>query len=173
MKYSFFSRVLHWSMALIITFMIFLGLFMGEISKESEYRMTVYNFHKSIGVLVIFLIIIRLINRFINKPPTLQDSISKIERILANIAHKLMYLLMFLIPISGYLMSNSYGFPVSFFSFEMPVIVNTNIENAKLFSEAHEFLSFFLLFIIIFHVVAVIKHRFFDKKENDVLKRMI
>lgn len=160
-------------MAFIIIIMIFMGLFMGEINKESEYRMAVYNFHKSIGILVIFLIVVRLINRFINKPPTLQDSIPKLERIVANIAHKSMYLLMFLIPISGYLMSNSYGFPVAFFSFEMPVLVATDIENAKFFSEAHEFLSFSLLFIIILHVVAVIKHRFFDKKENDVLKRMI
>lgn len=173
MKYSFFSRVLHWLMAFVIIFMIFLGLFMDEVSKEFEYRMTIYNFHKSIGVLLIFLITVRLINRFINKPPILQNSIPKIERIIANIAHISMYILMFLIPISGYLMSNSYGFPVSFFSFEMPVLVATNIENAKLFSEAHEFLSFSLLFIIILHIVAVIKHRFFDKKENDVLKRMI
>jgi cytochrome b561 len=80
---------------------------------------------------------------------------------------------MILVPLSGFLMSNSFGFPVKIFGIELPMLVGTNFELGKILAEAHELCAYGLLGLIIAHVLAVIKHRFFDKPENDVLGRML
>ncbi len=174
MKYSLSSRILHWIIAVLIIFMIGLGIYMTEfLSKESSNRLEIYSLHKSIGVLLIILVFMRFINRFINKPPKLPESISKLDRTLAGFGHIALYAFMIIVPISGYLMSNSYGYPVHFFSIEMPFLVGKNFENAALFSKIHYYAGYTILALVIIHILAVIKHRFFDKAENDVLKRMI
>jgi cytochrome b561 len=80
---------------------------------------------------------------------------------------------MLIVPLSGYLMSNSYGFEVKFFGLTLPNLISQNIDLAKDFGEIHEISAFSLAGLIALHIVAVIKHRFFDQKENDVLKRML
>ena len=80
---------------------------------------------------------------------------------------------MLIVPLSGYLMSNSFGYEVKFFGILLPFITSINIDNAKIFSEVHEISAYTLAGLIAIHVIAVIKHRFFDQKENDVLNRML
>jgi cytochrome b561 len=97
---------------------------------------------------------------------------SKIEIILSGLVHFGLYVLLFCVPFSGYLMSNSFGFPVHLFGIKMPFLIGTNYELGKLFAEAHELCAYALLGLVIIHILAVIKHRYFDKPEHDVLKRM-
>ena len=80
---------------------------------------------------------------------------------------------MIIVPLSGYLMSNSFGYPVNFFSIPLPVIAKTNFDLGKIFAEVHESAAFALLGLIAIHVLAAIKHRFFDRPENNVLNRML
>jgi cytochrome b561 len=101
------------------------------------------------------------------------DSMARSEKILAKFVHFALYFLMFLTPLSGYLMSNSYGFAVKLFSLEMPNLISTNYQVAKIFSDIHTIFSYTLLFLISLHIAGVIKHLFFDKAENNVLKRML
>jgi cytochrome b561 len=174
MKYHIVSRVIHWLMALIILFLLGLGIYMTDfLSKEAPNRMEIYNLHKSLGVMVLILVFVRIINRFANKPPALPDSLPKFEKIAAHLAHIALYLLMILVPLSGYLMSNSFGYPVNFFSIQLPFLVQQNFELGNLFHNAHWILAYSLIAILALHILGVIKHRFFDKTENDVLKRMI
>ncbi len=174
MKYPLLSRILHWLMAVIILVLLAVGIYMTKfISSDSESRMAIYNLHKSFGVLALILVTIRIINRFINKPPALPETIIKIEVIASHLAHGLLYLFMIIIPLSGYLMSNSFGYPVYFFSIQMPFLIAQNFELGKIFAQIHEIAAYLLIATIVLHVCGVIKHRFFDKPENDVLKRMI
>ncbi len=173
-KYPISSRVLHWLMAILIIFMLPFGIYMTDfVAKDAPNRLEIYGLHKSLGVVVLILAFLRIVNRFIVKAPSLPQSMPKIEKILANIGHLVLYLLMILIPLSGYLMSNSAGYPVHLFAIEMPKIIETNFENAGFFKELHELSAFVMIAVLALHVIAVIKHRFFDKAENDVLKRMI
>jgi cytochrome b561 len=174
MKYSLSSRIIHWLMAVLIIAILAIGIYMTEfLPKDSVNRSQIYSFHKSLGVMAIILIITRIINRFLNKAPNLPQSMAKAEKILAHLGHVGLYLLMIIVPVSGYLMSNSFGYAVSFFSLELPFVVEKNFELAKIFAEIHELSSYSILGLVAIHVLAVIKHRFFDKPENDVLKRMI
>jgi cytochrome b561 len=80
---------------------------------------------------------------------------------------------MLIVPLSGYLMSNSYGFEVKIFGIILPNLISQSIDLARIFAEIHEISAFSLAGLIVLHIVAVIKHRFFDQKENDILKRML
>ncbi len=173
-KYSLPSRIIHWLMAVIILFMLGLGIYMTTfLPKDAPNHLEIYSLHKSIGAIALILVFIRILNRFINKAPALPETIKKSEQILSHLGHFGLYVLMLCVPLSGYLMSNSFGFPVHLFSLELPMLVERNFELGKLFATVHELGAYALLGLVVAHVLAVIKHRFFDKPENDVLKRMI
>ncbi len=173
-KYPLSSRIIHWLMAALILFMLALGIYMTQfLPKDSPQHLEIYELHKSFGVIALVLIFIRILNRLLKKAPALPASMPKAEQILAHLGHFGLYVLMILVPLSGFLMSNSFGFPVKFFSVELPQLIGTNFELGKIFAAAHELCAYGLLALIIAHVLAVIKHRFFDRPENDVLKRML
>ncbi len=173
-KYSVSSRAIHWLMALVIFSALGVGIYMTEIlPKDAPNHLEVYSLHKSIGVIALLLVILRIINRFIFKAPALPKTIKKHEQILSHLGHFGLYVLMFAVPLSGYLMSNSFGFPVHLFSIEMPILIERDFEIGKIIAETHEISAYSLLALIAAHILAVIKHRFFDKPENDVLKRML
>lgn len=174
MKYAKSSRIIHWLMAAIIFVALATGIYMTNKELDVDFRQSIYNFHKSIGVVIFILIIYRIINRFVNKPPKLPSSISPIEQKLAKIGHFALYLLMITTPISGYLMSSYAGFNVIFFGIEIPNILSQgNLEIAQIFLEIHEVSAFSLLGVIVLHILGALKHRFYDKPENDVLNRII
>ncbi|MGB0361057.1 MAG: cytochrome b, partial [Endozoicomonas sp.] len=125
------------------------------------------------GVLILFLFVIRLIMRHLSKVPELPKTMPVHEKKLGNLVHWLLYLLMLIVPLSGYLMSNFGGRNVPFFDFVMPNLVEKNDTLAGLFHEIHITIPYFMLGIIILHILGVIKHRFFDKPEHDVLRRMM
>lgn len=174
MKYPISSRIIHWLMAALIIFLIGLGIYMSQfLSKEAPNRLDIYNLHKSLGALALGAVFIRIINRGIFKSPELPNSLPKIEKIGAKSSHFLLYILMIAVPLSGYLMSNSFGYPVNFFGHNLPNMIEPNEKLSHLFHELHEILPYVMLGVIALHIAGAVKHRFFDKAENDVLKRML
>lgn len=173
-KYPLSSRIIHWLMAAIILFLLGLGIYMTDfLPKDAPNHLEIYSLHKSFGALALILVIVRICNRLIYKAPQLPATLKKYEQILSHLGHFGLYFLMICVPLSGYLMSNSFGYPVHLFSIELPMLVATNFELGKFFAEAHEVCAFSLFGLIAIHILAVIKHRFFDKPENNVFKRMI
>lgn len=172
-KYPLSSRIIHWLMALIIIFLLALGIYMTGLSKEDPSRMEIYSLHKSLGAIALILIFLRILNRLVKPAPKLPETLVKSERILAHLAHIGLYVLMIVVPLSGYLMSNYFGYPVQIFGIQMPTLVQTNFDIGKIFHETHEIAPYILLGLVSLHILGALKHRFFDKPENNVLKRMI
>jgi len=173
-EYHQSMKIIHWTMALIIIGLLAMGIYMTEfLDKSSANRMLIYNLHKSFGALVLFLIVIRIFVRMQRSAPPLPSSIDLLTQSLSHFVHIILYVLMILMPLSGYLMSNYFGYPVYLFTLKLPMLVDKNSDLGKLCANAHEFLGYTLLVLISFHILGVIKHRFFDRPENDVLKRMI
>ena len=146
---------------------------MTSLNKENENRLFFYSLHKSFGGLALIMIIARIINRFLYKSPQLPIEISPYIIKLAKITHFMLYLLMFLTPLSGYLMSNYYGYHVKLFGIVLPSLVETNFDSAKNFSELHEIFAFSLLGLIILHLLAIIKHHFIGADKFPIIKRML
>lgn len=172
-KYHILMRLMHWLMAVLIICMICLGWYMSDLPKEDPLKGVLVGLHKSFGVLLLVLFLLRVVSRVVLVIPPLPDTMALVERRLAHVGHGTLYILMAVIPLSGYAMSNMYGYGVSVFGLAMPKLFPANKELAAIAREAHELLPYVLLVVLIIHVAAVIKHRFFDKPENNVLGRML
>ena len=97
------------------------------------------------------------------------------EQKIVKLLQTLLYILMVLMPISGYVMSNAGGYPINFFGLgELPALVGKSKGLGDVAHEAHELMGFAMLALILLHMAGAIKHRLKDKGgESDILKRML
>jgi cytochrome b561 len=168
-RFGLIAIILHWVMALIMIGMLTVGLYMAGLP-NSDQKFKLFGLHKSFGIVVLSLAALRLFWRLINITPTLSSPWW--ERLAAHAMHLALYGFMFAMPLSGWLMSSSGGYPVSFFGlFELPQIIAANEEWNKFFQEAHEYLGYALIAAIVLHTAAALKHHFIDK--DNILRRMI
>jgi cytochrome b561 len=157
--YDTVAKVLHWLMALMIISLLAVGIYMHDLPKEDALRPTLYMMHKASGMTVLFLFFVRIVWRLMNKPPSL-DRYSGSVKLAAAISHSLLYVLMFSVPVAGYLLSAYHGYAVDYFGlFKLPLLVGKNKELADLAGEAHEILAFAMLAILVLHVAGAVKHR--------------
>lgn len=173
-KYSLTLRILHWLIGIMIIVMIGVGWYMAGLPQESELKYDILEIHKSFGVTILGLVIIRIFVRLFSKTPSLPSGLATWEKWLTKITHFLFYLLMIAIPTVGYLSSDYQGFDVEWFGMAIPGLVADNEDTAHLMHELHEIFAYSLLLLIMLHVAGTIKHRWFDKgSDTDVLKRII
>jgi cytochrome b561 len=115
---------------------------------------------------------VRLAWRWSNPTPTLPDTLKPYERTLARLTHALLYVLLFAVPLSGWLMSSARGFPVSWFGFlQLPDLVPKNKALYEALLTTHGILAWTLGVVATVHLVAALKHHFVLK--DDVLRRML
>lgn len=191
-RYTKTAKVLHWLIAIGIFFMFALGWFMADLPKEAPKQVAYdildlgiytwnlseavsprtfyFNLHKSIGVTIFALILIRVLWRFTHKPPALLSSYKAIERKLASGTHHLLYLLMVALPLSGVLMAINSKYGIKWFGMDF-LGGSDNKPIRELFKETHEFIGIIILLVIILHILGALKHKFIDKDET--LSRML
>ena len=190
-KYTNVAITLHWFIAIAILFMFVLGWFMTELPKESAKttsfdifnlglmtwevakeespRAFYFNLHKSIGLTILMLIVLRMYWRFTHRPPAFLNSMKLWEKRLAKATHHSLYLLMFLIPLSGIIMSAGSKYGIKWFGIKViPGFDDKAIR--ELFYEFHQIFGLLLLFLLIFHILGAIKHSIIDK--DGTLRRM-
>ena len=172
-SFGFVSKFLHWLMAILLISLFAVGLYMTELDYYDSLYHTLPWWHKSIGLLVIGLLLFRFIWKAINSTPQVLSSHKKWEVSLADVIQKLFYGLILLIGISGYFISTAKGKGIEFFTlFEVPAITQTIEEDwADLIGEIHEALAITLIVLAGLHAIAALKHHFIDKDET--LRRMI
>ncbi|MDG1096515.1 MAG: cytochrome b [Methylophilaceae bacterium] len=141
------------------------GIYTWELTKESSPRAFYFNLHKSIGITLLGLIVIRILWRITHNPPALLTSYKAWERKLSTSAHHLLYLLMVLVPLSGLIMSVAGKYGVKWFGLDFIA----GIENKpirEIFHETHEIAGLIFLAIIVLHILGALKHKFIDKDET-------
>jgi cytochrome b561 len=128
--------------------------------------------HKSFGMTVLMLAILRLLWRLKNPPPALPPGMTPLERSLARATHIAFYVLLFAMPLTGWLMSSAKNYSVSWFGvFTWPNLIAKNETAFNLLRSTHHLLSYALFAIAVLHVLAALKHHFWDK--DPVLLRML
>lgn len=166
LKYDRVQIILHWLIGLIILGMIALGLFMVELPKQSELppgeesvRAFYFLLHKSMGISVAFLIVLRVFWRLTHSAPALPDSISKWQQKAAGAVHGLFYVLMVAMPLSGFMQSIYSKYSTKFWGIKLPRLAEADQGMREFYSQIHEYLAFILIALIIIHLAAVVKHK--------------
>lgn len=160
-------------MAALILCLIAMGWAMKEVKGLGPLRGDLYALHKSLGVIALIGIGVRLAVRLGTRVPPLPVGMPTGERHAAKAGHLLLYVGMLTVPLSGAIMSMAGGHGIKFFGFPLPNLMATDKPLAGLAHEMHELLPYLLLGVIGLHVAGALKHRFVDKDpENDVLPRM-
>lgn len=168
-RFGVMTIFLHWLMALLIIAILIAGIYMTRIP-ISGLKLKLFRWHKEFGMLVLMLVIFRFYWRVSNPRPELP--LLWWEKYSALSVHWAFYGFMFILPITGWLLSSAAGIPVSFFGwFTFPDLVSPNEELRLLLTEIHMWLSYVLIAVICLHAAAALKHYFINKDE--ILQRML
>lgn len=175
--YTATGKGLHWLIAALILVQFPLAWTMGEFSGLEKFK--AYNIHKSIGLVILSVMALRLIWRLINPPPSLPRSLPAWERILAHAGHIALYAAIFAMTLSGWAMISTSTKPSVFFNAApfplIPWLASLAPEEKKLyvkvFLEFHEITANVLLFLVAVHVAAALRHALILK--DGVMSRML
>lgn len=166
------SQLLHWTIVLLITALAIVGLVMVELPKTPRY-FWVYDLHKSVGLTLLALVLVRLAWRaYAGRPRTIAGTPRWQERI-AGLTHTALYLLILAMPLSGWLYDSASGLrPLRWFgSFRVPKLSAPDTQIRELAHDAHEWLFWVLLTLVIVHAAAALYHHLF--RNDDTLARML
>jgi cytochrome b561 len=170
-SYSAPAKLGHWLVALLIIAAYSVAWTMVDM-KLSPTKLKLFNYHKWIGVTIFTLAVLRVLWRLYRRPPVLPATMRAWEQRTAEITHRLLYLLLFAIPLSGWLMSSAKGFQTVYLGrLPIPDAIGKNAALGAALTEVHVALTWLLLGLLVLHVAAALKHHFIDR--DDVLRRML
>ncbi len=169
-RYSPMIIFLHWLIALMVIIMLCIGFFLDDV--PDALKPTVYMMHKSVGLTVLILMLTRIVWVHATGKPPLPDSMAFWEIALARFVQFGFYILLILMPLSGWIMSVAAGRVPSYFGFfEAPIPgVHPDQSLADFMANSHKIIAWVLVVFIILHTLGALKHHFIDK--NRVMRTM-
>lgn len=169
-RYGLISRAIHWSSALAVFGLFGLGLWMGTLDYYDSWRQLGPNLHKSIGVVLLAVMLLRVLWRFVSPPPPQPAQFSPLLQLSAHAMHALLYLGLFVVMISGYLIATADGRSLDVFGlFSLPSLVSIERQE-DIAGVIHEYAAWALVIFAVLHGLAALKHHFIDR--DDTLRRM-
>jgi cytochrome b561 len=166
------SQAFHWTIVLLILVLAIVGLTMDELPKTPKY-FWVYTLHKSVGITVLVLALLRLAWRLHAGAPPPVSATPRWQVRIASLTHWLLYALILAMPLSGWLYDSASGLrPFHYFGlFAMPKLVAPNESISDFAHEAHEWLFWVLVVLVAAHVAAAFYHHLFQR--DATLTRML
>ena len=169
--YGSVAKFLHWAIVLLIVPQYFLADAADELEAGAE-KLQLLNWHKSLGLTVLLLALVRIAWKVINRPhpAPLGDVIW--QRKAATAGHVLLYALILLQPVTGWIMSSAAGSPISLFGWvSFPALVAKDHALHETFEAVHESVFYVLLAVALVHIAAALYHHWVLK--DNVLRRML
>ena len=168
--YGWVTIILHWLMALLVFAMFGLGLYMVELTYVDAWYKAAPALHISVGVILMLLFIVRLLWRLSNPVPEIYGQ--SFEKVMGLLVHRLHYIFMFILMLSGYLMVTADGRGIAVFTwFEVPALWNIEQASAVFLGKAHRVLAWAFMGFVALHTAAALKHHWLDKDRT--LLRML
>ncbi|AMG29186.1 cytochrome b [Grimontia hollisae] len=169
-QYNAVLRIIHWLTTIVVVGLFAVGLWMVDLTYYSNWYKTAPYWHKSIGILLAALTVFRLIWRTLKGTPAIEGN--RLEKAGAHAAHYLIYVLLFLIFISGYLISTSDGRAIDVFTwFSVPALGELFPNQSDIAGTIHYYAAFVLIGLAILHAAAALKHHFINK--DNTLRKML
>ena len=164
------SILLHWTLAVAIIGLFVLGWWMTGLGYYDPWYNLGPWWHRSLGMLVLFATLLRLVWRLVNPTPLAQGR--PLERLAAHLGHVGLYVLMLVVLVSGYLISTADGKGIAIFDwFTVPAVISGLPNQASVAGEVHWYAALALMVLAAGHAAAALKHHLVDR--NPVLRRMI
>ncbi|MDX9665718.1 cytochrome b [Pseudomonas sp. P5_152] len=171
-RYGWVSIFMHWGVALVVVGLFALGLWMVGLDYYSTWRKDAPDLHKSIGLVLFAVMLLRVLWRLISPPPPTLASYDRLTRIGAKLGHGFLYLSLFAVMIAGYLISTADGVGIPVFGlFEVPALISGLPDQADLAGVIHFYLAWALVIVSGLHALAALKHHFIDR--DVTLARML
>ena len=173
--YGFIAIVFHWMIAALFAGQVVLGIFMTGLADDEPAKFGLYQWHKSFGLLILLLALVRLAWRLINRAPDLPAGMRAFERRAARLAHVFLYGAIVLVPVTGWAFVSSSPLGIPTFAFylivvpHLPVPVSDTAE--AVLQRVHTSLALISAAVAILHIGAALRHHFVLK--DAVLRRMI
>ena len=169
-RYTSTAIVLHWLLVVALFAQIGFGWFLGDVPRGTPERTIYVNLHKSTGMIIGVIILLRLYWRLTHPAPPLPSSMPLWERVTAHWSHVLLYVCMIVMPLSGYVASNFSKYGVNFFnSLKLPPWGVDDATIYGVFNTTHIITSFTFVTLIALHALAALRHLF---KRDGVFSRM-
>jgi len=172
-RYTTVAIVLHWAIAVLVPCGFALGLYMVDLAFGPR-KLTLYSYHKWIGVTVFALAAARVGWRFAHRPPPLPPTVARWQAAASRAVHFLLYACLLAAPLSGWLYSSASGVPTVPFgvaALQLPDLVTKDRELATALKFVHLTAVWFLAALVVVHVAAALKHQFVDG--DGIIGRML
>jgi cytochrome b561 len=170
-RYGLIAQFFHWAIVVLVVTQFVLANKAHALPLGAAKLATLAQ-HKSVGVTILGLALLRLIWRLSGSTPPLPTATAAWQRRAAHASHFLLYALLLVVPVLGWLMSSARNFPVSWFGLvTLPDFIEPNRPAYEFLHAAHEFCARSLAVIALIHIGAALKHHFIDR--DDVLRRML
>lgn len=160
-EYGLVSRILHWLTFFVVAGMLAGGTLLGVLP-DGSIKSIVVSAHKSLGVFVFLLVVVRLLWRLANPRPRFLGT-NLLLRYISEVLHVCLYVLLLIQPLAGILMSQAFGYPVVVFGWiEIPTLIWHSPSLGGIFRESHSVTAIILVTVILVHTAAAIKHHYID-----------
>jgi len=162
---------LHWLTLLLVLALVLVGFLMQELA-NSPTKIQVYALHKSFGLAVLALTLLRLLWRLLARAPAPVPGTPRWQAAVASGTHAVLYAILLAMPLSGWLYNSASGFPLRFFNlFALPKLSGYDADLKAFALAAHEWLFIALAAIVALHAAAALKHHYLDR--DATLSRML
>lgn len=171
-SYGSVAKFFHWLTAILVIGMIFVGISFGYLPR-GDFKFFLLHAHKSMGFTLLFIVILRLLWKWINPRPALPANTKNWEHFVIKWTHGLLYFGMIAMPISGIIMSYAAGYGITlWWIYKVPLPwIPKNRELAMLASDAHTFFAWAISILIGLHTLAAFKHAIINK--DGVFQKMM
>jgi cytochrome b561 len=170
-RYSHVAIVLHWVIAALVATLVMLGFYMTGLPRNTPDRAFFVNLHKSLGVLTLVLVVVRLGWRLTHKPPPLPATVPDWQRRSAALSHGLLYAVLLMQPVTGYLTSSFGEYGIRFFGVALPAATQPDPVLREWFADAHGAIAIALITLVVIHSLAAAGHGILAR--DGVLQRML
>ena len=169
--YGIIAQLLHWCVAALVFVQLPLGLYAANLP-VSMARLQWLSYHKSLGITILTLMLVRLIWRFIDAPPLLPTAMPAWERRAAHIMHWTIYVVLLPAMLAGWLYASALGLSINWFGLVVvPDLIAKNTDLAPLFKSLHHILIALFTLLLVGHIGAAIRHAFVLR--DRVVRRML
>ncbi|MDY7562425.1 cytochrome b [Pseudomonas sp. CCC3.2] len=170
-RYHDLTIAMHWATALFIVLAIG-SVLLRDTVEDDDWQSFLLNLHRSMGVAILLLAIVRLLTRLIASSSSVNAGLPKSVRLAAKAGHGVLYLFLLALPLTGWLLTSAQGKTLSFFGvYDLPMLVSKNRDLADQLGGIHETGAWIFIALIGMHISAALWHHFWRK--DQVLRSML